>query len=623
MNIFIDFETAYSSQHGYTLSKMSAEEYIRDKRFKAFGCGVKIDSGQAVWVPADRLDELFKQEFWARANVVAHNAAFDLSIAVWRFGLRAKQYRCTRSMTSLRDGVGYSASLNEACDRRGLGAKHEGVLEGVDGVYEPSEEQLAKLAEYCVQDVELCAALYEKLTPHFDATDYHYMNAVLRMMIQPRIMLDKGVLKSTAAEEAERKAALVCHLPDDQAEIIKAGVRSPKTLALWLKQLGVEVPMKQGKNGLIPAFAKTDAAFTALAEHPNEAVRTLVQLRLTEKGTLVESRAAKLSAIAERGPWPIELPIGRTVTGRLAGGGGVNPQNLPREGGLRKALRAPVGMTFVVGDLSQIEMRVGAWLAGAQHLLDTMGSGGDVYSEVMSRILGRPIGKDDPERQNGKILQLSCQFGGGAVSIQKQARAFGQSLSLDESERMKRQFRDSNPQYVSAWRTFGEALESDDYKLPKGMYWHRRGDDHRLRLPSGRTLVYTDLCHFQREVEKDGKVEFITDDFLSYQVNNRRGGSASRHKIYSANLFHNAVQATAADVLARAIAALDRRYAGCYDLAQPVLQVHDELVLVARKDQAGAVATELKRCLVEQPSWLQGCPLDADIGVGDVYGEAK
>ena len=35
----IDFETRWSSKD-YTLSKMTTEEYLRDEKFKAFGCCV-------------------------------------------------------------------------------------------------------------------------------------------------------------------------------------------------------------------------------------------------------------------------------------------------------------------------------------------------------------------------------------------------------------------------------------------------------------------------------------------------------------------------------------------------------------------------------------------------------
>jgi hypothetical protein len=35
--IAVDFETRWDSKD-YTLSKMTTEEYIRDVRFKAFGC---------------------------------------------------------------------------------------------------------------------------------------------------------------------------------------------------------------------------------------------------------------------------------------------------------------------------------------------------------------------------------------------------------------------------------------------------------------------------------------------------------------------------------------------------------------------------------------------------------
>ena len=48
MNIItLDFETYYAQD--YSLSKLTTEEYIRDKRFEVIGVGVKVGDGVAEW----------------------------------------------------------------------------------------------------------------------------------------------------------------------------------------------------------------------------------------------------------------------------------------------------------------------------------------------------------------------------------------------------------------------------------------------------------------------------------------------------------------------------------------------------------------------------------------------
>ncbi len=79
----IDFETRWDKKD-YTLSKMTTEEYIRDKRFQAFGACVHEFGTDAPieWVGGDGLREYFSGINWGRTAVLAHNAQFDVSTTV-------------------------------------------------------------------------------------------------------------------------------------------------------------------------------------------------------------------------------------------------------------------------------------------------------------------------------------------------------------------------------------------------------------------------------------------------------------------------------------------------------------------------------------------------------------
>ncbi len=48
MIITLDWETFWAKD--YTLKSMTTESYIRDPRFKAHGCAVKIDDAPAKWL---------------------------------------------------------------------------------------------------------------------------------------------------------------------------------------------------------------------------------------------------------------------------------------------------------------------------------------------------------------------------------------------------------------------------------------------------------------------------------------------------------------------------------------------------------------------------------------------
>jgi hypothetical protein len=96
---------------------------------------------------------------------------------------------------------------------------------------------------------------------------------------------------------------------------------NPK-LAEQLRALGVEPPMKiSGRTGKETfAFAKADAAFTALLEHEDPNVQALVAARLGVKSTTAETRALRMLNTAQRGTgrFPVALNYwGAKTTGRL------------------------------------------------------------------------------------------------------------------------------------------------------------------------------------------------------------------------------------------------------------------------------------------------------------------
>ena len=65
--------------------------------------------------------------------------------------------------------------------------------------------------------------------------------------------------------------------------------------------------------------------------------------------------------------------FGADATGRWSGDAGFNVQNMPRETkygvNIRNIITAPEGKTFIVSDLSQIEPRLTAFIAGDMDFL--------------------------------------------------------------------------------------------------------------------------------------------------------------------------------------------------------------------------------------------------------------
>jgi hypothetical protein len=140
------------------------------------------------------------------------------------------------------------------------------------------------------------------------------------------------------------------------------------------------------------AFAKTDAMFQAMLNGDNEDVAALCEARLKVKSTTERTRAQRFLDISQRGTLPVPLSYYGAATGRWTAskGSAINMQNLKRGSFLRKAIMAPEGYQLVVGDLSQIEPRVLAWMADYEDMLDIFRAGGDPYAAFGAQMFNIP-----------------------------------------------------------------------------------------------------------------------------------------------------------------------------------------------------------------------------------------
>jgi DNA polymerase-1 len=130
--------------------------------------------------------------------------------------------------------------------------------------------------------------------------------------------------------------------------------------------------------------------------------------------------------------------LAHTQTGRLASAQ-PNLQNMPRdnkddppEKQMRRIFKAPPGYKLVVGDLSQIEMRVAAALSNDPTLTYCFTHGIDTHRLVVNSVFGTPIEKvTKKERQFGKAINFGLMFGMGANKLIKYAKMnYGVDLDL-------------------------------------------------------------------------------------------------------------------------------------------------------------------------------------------------
>jgi DNA polymerase len=382
---------------------------------------------------------------------------------------------------------------------------------------------------------------------------------------------------------------------------------------------------------------------TALrGEMPSE-VRELLEIRQQAAATSPSKYKALLEATSSDGRLRGTIQFcGASRTGRDAGRI-FQPQNLPRcpdwfDGevqeltvaafkadcedalwenvsercafAVRGCLIAGPGKKLVIADLSNIEGRVLAWLAGEDWKIEAFkaydrGEGPDLYKVTAGRILGKdPYDITKQERQDqGKVPELAGGYGGGLGAYRKMG---GEKFNAMDD--------DAIMEIVHAWRNAHRATKKLWYDVEGAMRSALRapgenfdvrgllrfdtatGPDGstygRIRLPNGRFLCYRNM-----HINEGGQIV--------YEGTNQYARKWELLETYYGKLVENIVQAVARDVF---MTGMRRAEAEGYAV---VLRVHDELVCEVPDDEA-FTHEALAGMMATNPSWSTGLPLSAE-----------
>jgi DNA polymerase len=504
-------------------------------------------------------------------------------------------------------GITVGGSLAKLVEHFGLGAKGLEVNDAKGLRLEDfPADQLAQYGEYCKNDVELTYKLYHEMSS-FPTIEKRLIDITIRMFSDPLLELDVDKLESHLVEVRDRKERLFV-----EAGITKEILNSSAKFAELLIKHGVEPPIKispaTGKDTY--AFAKSDSEFTALLEHPNEAVQALVAARVGAKSTLEETRTERFISIARRGHiggslrrLPIPLKYYAAHTGRWGGSDKVNLQNLPSrgtEGGkLKRCLVAPRGHVIIDCDSSQIEARVLAWLAGQTNVLKKFGEKEDVYRYMAAQMFGKaPEEIDNEERFIGKTTVLGAGYGMGGIKFQAQLATMGKNIDVDTCKFFIRQYRAANPQIASWWNHLTSVLESMVHNKPADV--DRQGlmvlePFTGISLPNGLMQNYPELTR-----HSNGDFTYKT----------RMGVN----KIYGGKVAENLCQAVARCIIGEQMIQIVK-------LFRVVLTVHDAIACVVPEDDADYAKEYIEACMRMPPSWAKGLPLNCESGMARNYGD--
>jgi len=438
---------------------------------------------------------------------------------------------------------------------------------------------LEQAAPYAAEDAEITLALHHALWPRlaerpgqrdvYESIDIPLV-PVLARMERTGVCIDSDVLARQSAAAAERLAELEAQAHAAAGEAFN--LNSPKQLQhILFERMGLaSVRTTQGGQ---PSTAED--VLETLAAQGHELPRLVLEHRglAKLKSTYTDALPARINPRTGRVHTSYHQAV--TATGRLSSSE-PNLQNIPirSEQGrrIREAFVAPPGHRLLAADYSQIELRIMAHLSGDAGLLAAFAAGRDVHTATAAEVFGaaRDTVTDD-QRRAAKAINFGLIYGMSAWGLARQlgiARGEAQSY-------VERYF----ARYPGV-KAYMDAMR--DHAREHGYVETAFG--RRLYLPEIRSR------------------------------NSQRRGYAERTAINAP------MQGTAADIIKKAMIAVDGWLRADGAPARLTMQVHDELILEVADDAVDAVA-ERVRALMTDAAELS-VPLVAEIGVGTKWADA-
>lgn len=662
--LVLDFETYFNTE--YSLRKMSTIEYVTDRRFEMLGLAEHWSNKDQpkFYRGPDMVETIlgcYKKHYGGSdlsgITVVCQNARFDGTILSRLYGINPKYMVDLMGLANHWNARAHNG-LGKLAAREGLPAKGDtlqfkdmsgrvryappkgrkkikGVRRGPVAVPPASEEMWHKMEAYANQDAVLELELTKRYLPRISNPHIELpaMAHTLNLFFTPSYAVDY-----------ELGAELVDKM-DKQIDIAMAAVNSTRqeisgensfeslmqeALEAAGDDLMVYTKKAKTKKGDKLAIAKKDPELELLINHPDKRVRELMAAKIalaSWPNHIKRVRSIMSQCKASGGRLPVPINYHGAHTGRFSGGEKINLQNLGSRGHelvnrVREMLLAPPGYELVIVDLSAIESRVGAWIAGQTDKLIKFRYGVEIYCDFASKVLKRPIIKAhdgmDPETHAdmkwarnsvGKIGDLACTYGGGVNAVGNFAPDLDEALKQDIVD----VYRANHPKIKKFWygiqshfiNTAKHGRCSEYRKLFQ--FYRRPGCDVVIQLPNGREL------HYHEVVVKKAKGDWNE----SIRVKNHKATDPKKKWSYTwgGSLMENVDQAISRDILWEAVPRIEN-----HKWIRIIHHVHDELIALVKKGRGKEALPIMIDEMTRTPTWAAGLPLAAEGLVTDRYG---
>ncbi|HET9819887.1 MAG TPA: DNA polymerase I [Rhodanobacteraceae bacterium] len=496
-------------------------------------------------------------------DIAVHGLAFDTMLESYALNATANRHDMD---TLARRWLDYDTVHYE--DVAGKGAKQIPF----------SQVDLDTACRYAAEDADVTLRLHQALWPQLEAapslqqlfTDIEIpLVPVLARMEQRGVLIDVDALRKQSQQLGKRMHALQQEMQRIAGR--EFNVDSPKQLqALLFDELS------------LPALVKTPTGQPST----NEAALEAISLRHELPRLILDYRQlSKLrSTYTDKLPEMVNPRTGRVhtsyhqaavATGRLSSTD-PNLQNIPvrsEEGRrIREAFVAPDGWKVLAADYSQIELRIVAHLSGDPGLAKAFRDDQDVHRATASEVFG--VNADAvtfEQRRVAKMINFGLMYG-------MSAHGLAQRLGIPRGE-------------------------AQDYVQ---RYFER--------YPGVKAFMDST----REQARRDGYVETLFGRRLYLDA--LRSRNAAQRAGAERAAINAPMQGTAADIIKRAMVAIDDWLSRREGDAHMLMQVHDELVFEVREDAVEAVTRGVRERM--QGAAELAVPLQVAIGVGANWGEA-
>ncbi len=390
----------------------------------------------------------------------------------------------------------------------------------------------------------------------------------LAKMENTGVRVDEERLKKYADTLLEKIAKL------EESITRKAGesfnINSPKQLGEILFE---KLKLSGGKKTKTGYSTAADVLEKLAPEH--EIIRDILEYRQLTK--LNSTYATGLAGyIREDGRIHGTFNQTITATGRISSTD-PNLQNIPVRTEMGSKIRdifvPKEGYVFVDADYSQIELRVLASLSGDEKLIESYHSAADIHAATASQVFHVPLDEVTPElRRNAKAVNFGVVYGISAFGL-------SEDLSISRKEALD---------YINNY-----------FKIYGGV---KKFLDKQVADAKEKGYVKTMFGRI-RPIPEIKSSNFMTRSFGDRVAMN------------------SPIQGSAADIMKISMLKVDEALEKSGFDARIVLQIHDELLVEVKEDEAAKVSELVEKAMKEAVSLK--VPLEVDAHIGKTWLEAK